>query len=1497
MQQKSSHRGFQKQTTTRALELMSPTLNVSHHQKETFDKRERLKAPPQKVKKTSTSATNPPQKKSNMMFSSSFATASSDVIGTIVAIGNIIPVNGYGCSKIRKTVVIKDADYEARNRYNASDLRIEIHNQENHVVTPVEFMQGSVKRMVGMIRNIEPMDAVGTGNTTIRSCLKATQIRNIEGKMLGKDGKPLKPMRHVRIVTNHNENVKEKSINDELMDTWNDPNVSAMHSPKVTPTSPPKSFLDAVVEETYNPQPRVNFRSLIIDEHVENSDCVLPMEHVIVAQNKFANSLVGFFVGKKVAFQLVQNYVKNTWTKFGFQSVMRDDDDVYYFKFTSMTGLEQILEKGPWLILPVVAYSEDGLRIIATQIGKPIMLDAFTSVMCAEPWGRLGFARALIEVTAEKELKSQVTMAVPMVNGEGHSMAKMDVVYEWKPSRCDECLVFGHANEQCPKRVIDTPKKIVAVQNDGFTTVVNRKNKGKANASQKKHAGGFKVSNTKLMYQPVKLKENASMPSISDSKRKEQELEENGENNNGIKLRNLFDKLKDISYQVDPNSDMGDVGITSDTTKPCEDSDSEVEEAENKVLYCSFIYAGNKTIERRTLWADLDLHKYVVRDFPWVLMGDFNVSLNIEDSYLGSTKMNSAMCDFKDCVKKIEVIDINSFGLHYTWNQKPKGSNGVLKKLDRIMGNIGFVDNFPGAYAIFQPYRISDHSLAVLKLPSLSVEGHAMFQVTQKMKNLKKPLRKLLHDQGNLHEWVNRLRVELDVVQKALDSDPSNSLLRDEEAVYIQAIEVITNSANVVVTGNEVPDVFVAHYESFLGTNMDCTDLDTTGLFVKHVSEFSNANMVRQVSNDEIKRAMFDIRDGKSPGPDGYTSAFFKKRWDMVGSDVCRVVRNFFDNGKLLKEVNHTFLALIPKVTTPLRVNDFRPISCCNVLFKCISKILTNRIIEGIKDVVNENQSAFVPGKRGLRQGDPIYPYLFTLVMEILTLMLQRRVRNSDSFRFHKQCEELNIINLCFADDLFLFSRGDLDSVKVIMESLDEFKLVSGLVPSIPKSTVYFCNVASHVKLAILNIMPFAEGILPVQYLGVPLISSRLLNQDCKILVEKARNQIGDWKNKSLSFAGRLQLCKSMISSMQVYWASVLVITMGIVRDIQQLIRGFLWCNRDYKRGKAKVAWDDIYLPIREGGLGLRFLEVFNLDIMTTHIWHIISNKDSLWVRWIYTYKLRGLTFWDICPLNAMSWGWRKLLQLLEIVKPYFWKQVGNGLNTSIWFDRWCIQGPLIRFLLPRNIAREGYTLKTCVADLITNGAWNWPISWLAKAPTISSIDVPLLRDHVDKVFWRSSNGFMSTFSVKLAWEALRPRGAEVGWCSVVWFSHCIPRHAFNLWLVMRRCMAFCSYACWNGECFPRLEDIVDRLRPMAAKRTFKSIVGKLILAATTYFIWSERNNRLFKNIRRSPEELNDLIMVVVRLKLTTFQFKNKLEVMNMLAKWKLPNNFRIYGL
>nr|GEX06273.1 hypothetical protein [Tanacetum cinerariifolium] len=130
---------------------------------------------------------------------------------------------------------------------------------------------------------------------------------------------------------------------------------------------------------------------------------------------------------------------------------------------------------------------------------------------------------------------------------------------------------------------------------------------------------------------------------------------------------------------------------------------------------------------------------------------------------------------------------------------------------------------------------------------------------------------------------------------------------------------------------------------------------------------------------------------------------------------------------------------------------------------------------------VNDSLHGCFKGKRGLRQGDPLSPYLFTLVMEILTLLLHRSVWNSDDFQYHHLCDKQRIINLCFVDDLFLFARGHPSSVSIIMDALEEFKQVLGLVPRIPKSIAYFCNVPNAIKASILNSMPFPESVLPVR--------------------------------------------------------------------------------------------------------------------------------------------------------------------------------------------------------------------------------------------------------------------------------------------------------------------------------------------------------------------------------------------------------------------------------
>ena len=184
---------------------------------------------------------------------------------------------------------------------------------------------------------------------------------------------------------------------------------------------------------------------------------------------------------------------------------------------------------------------------------------------------------------------------------------------------------------------------------------------------------------------------------------------------------------------------------------------------------------------------------------------------------------------------------------------------------------------------------------------------------------------------------------------------------------------------------------------------------------------------------------------------------------------------------------------------------------------------------------INGNRYRYFKGGRGLRQGDPMSPYIFTLVMEIFTQIMHKQIKENAKFRYHWGCKQLEISHLCFADDLLVLCHGDLDSVKIVKKAMNMFSVVSGLNPNIGKSTVFFGNVKDHVKQSILNILPFKIGKLSVFYLGVPLVTKQISYSDCKCLIDKVKAKVNNWKNRMLSYAGRLQLIVSVLASMQVY--------------------------------------------------------------------------------------------------------------------------------------------------------------------------------------------------------------------------------------------------------------------------------------------------------------------------------------------------------------------------
>ncbi|KAL0420603.1 UNVERIFIED_CONTAM: LINE-1 retrotransposable element O protein [Sesamum latifolium] len=226
-------------------------------------------------------------------------------------------------------------------------------------------------------------------------------------------------------------------------------------------------------------------------------------------------------------------------------------------------------------------------------------------------------------------------------------------------------------------------------------------------------------------------------------------------------------------------------------------------------------------------------------------------------------------------------------------------------------------------------------------------------------------------------------------------------------------------------------------------------------------------DMIRPIGREEVKGALFDIAEDKAPGPDGYSAGFFKAAWSVIGDELTTAIQDFFVSGKLLKQVNATVLSLIPKVANPTTVAEFRPISCCNVLYKAITKIIVQRM-QGVMDkIIRPPQNAFVPGNR---------------------------ISN----------------NILLGQELFHgYNRQNLPS----------------------------------------------------------------------------RCALKGWSSLSLSFAARVQLLKSVILALNVYWAMEFILPKGVLKAIDARMRNFLWRGgRD--AGVAKVAWVDVCKPLEEGGQG-----------------------------------------------------------------------------------------------------------------------------------------------------------------------------------------------------------------------------------------------------------------------------------------------------------------------
>lgn len=332
---------------------------------------------------------------------------------------------------------------------------------------------------------------------------------------------------------------------------------------------------------------------------------------------------------------------------------------------------------------------------------------------------------------------------------------------------------------------------------------------------------------------------------------------------------------------------------------------------------------------------------------------------------------------------------------------------------------------------------------------------------------------------------------------------------------------LVTSDGLVLTDPGEIKAAAVSYYEEFMqGQSFDTVEAsqeELEDILDFRCSQADAATLIAPVQDEEVRAALFSMPINKAPGPDGYPMEFYKTAWSVVGRDFTTAVQSFFLFSFMPRSTNATLLSLVPKTLTAEKMSDFRPIACCNVVYKVISRIMAKRLknilpqaielnkcafvqgrwllenvllaTEVVKDYhkptissrsaikfdiskafdtvkwsfvevtlramnipdqfvtwimrcmdtasfsvsINGESEGFFPSSRGIRQGCSLSPYLYVIVSNVLSRLLNMAVL-ARSIGFHPMCQAVNLSHLSFADDIIVFTDGSPTSLRSTLD-------------------------------------------------------------------------------------------------------------------------------------------------------------------------------------------------------------------------------------------------------------------------------------------------------------------------------------------------------------------------------------------------------------------------------------------------------------------------------
>ncbi|XP_026411199.1 uncharacterized protein LOC113306484 [Papaver somniferum] len=365
--------------------------------------------------------------------------------------------------------------------------------------------------------------------------------------------------------------------------------------------------------------------------------------------------------------------------------------------------------------------------------------------------------------------------------------------------------------------------------------------------------------------------------------------------------------------------------------------------------------------------------------------------------------------------------------------------------------------------------------------------------------------------------------------------------------------------------------------------------------------------------------------------------------------------------------------------------------------------------------LINGSANGYFTCKKRIRQGDPIFPFLFLLVGEDLTFMIKRAQEQGIISGFQVKSDGLNISHLQFSDDTLIFLDADVDQVRNLRAILISFELLTGLKINFAKSQIF--GVGFEGDLSIFSsIFDYYSGCLPTTYLGLPLGDKYGGVAKWDKIIEKFLSKLAGWKKPLLSGAGKIQLIKNILASLPLYFMSLYEIPNSVIKKLEKIMKDFLCHDNKGRRKLHLVKWLALSRKKKQGELGIKNLKRMNQALLTKWSWRYAVEDESLWKSIVEEKYGSGETIW--IPKNPTCiYGrsvWRYIMNHNSSFLKFVRFKVNDGSMCRFWDDNW-IYDSLIKTCYP-NLYAQSRSKHSSVAEL--GFAVGDSVTWNLHTPT-----------------------------------------------------------------------------------------------------------------------------------------------------------------------------------